>query len=38
MLRMRATLLRLQLNPHFLFNSLNSVAALLEDDASTGQR
>lgn len=38
MLRMRATLLRLQLNPHFLFNSLNSVAALLEDDASTAQQ
>lgn len=38
MLRMRATLLRLQLNPHFLFNSLNSVAALLEDDAPTAQR
>lgn len=38
MLRTRATLLRLQLNPHFLFNSLNSVAALLEDDASTAQR
>jgi two-component sensor histidine kinase len=38
MLRTRGTLLRLQLNPHFLFNSLNSVAALLEDDASTAQR
>ena len=38
MLRMRATLLRLQLNPHFIFNSLNSVAALLEDDAPTAQR
>ena len=38
MLRTRATLLRLQLNPHFLFNSLNSVAALLEDDAPTAQR
>ena len=38
MLRTRAMLLRLQLNPHFLFNSLNSVAALLEDDASTAQR
>jgi len=32
LLRMRALLLRLQLNPHFLFNALNSVAALLEDD------
>jgi two-component sensor histidine kinase len=38
MLRTRATLLRLQLNPHFLFNSLNSVAALLEDDAPTAQQ
>jgi two-component sensor histidine kinase len=38
MLRTRAKLLRLQLNPHFLFNSLNSVAALLEDDAPTAQR
>jgi two-component system LytT family sensor kinase len=38
MLRTRATLLRLQLNPHFLFNSLNSVAALLEDDAPTAKR
>ena len=38
MLRTRAMLLRLQLNPHFLFNSLNSVAALLEDDAPTAQR
>jgi two-component sensor histidine kinase len=38
MLRTRSTLLRLQLNPHFLFNSLNSVAALLEDDAPTAQR
>lgn len=38
MLRTRATLLRLQLKPHFLFNSLNSVAALLEDDAPTAQR
>jgi hypothetical protein len=38
MLRTRATLLRLQLNPHFLFNSLNSVIALLEDDAPLAQR
>jgi hypothetical protein len=38
MLRTRATLLRLQLNPHFLFNSLNSVAALLEDDVAVAQR
>lgn len=32
LLRTRAVILRLQLNPHFLFNALNSVAALLEDD------
>src|SRR5690349_21580860 len=38
MLRTRATLLRLQLNPHFLFNSLNSVAALLEDNAPLARR
>ena len=38
MLRTRATLLRLQLNPHFLFNSLNSVVALLEDDALQARR
>jgi two-component system, LytTR family, sensor kinase len=34
LLRTRAAILRLQLNPHFLFNALNSVAALLEDDAA----
>lgn len=34
LLRTRASILRLQLNPHFLFNALNSVAALLEDDAA----
>lgn len=33
-LRTRAAILRLQLNPHFLFNTLNSVAALLEDDTA----
>lgn len=38
MLRTRATLLRLQLNPHFLFNSLNSVAALLDDNAPLARR
>jgi hypothetical protein len=37
-LRTRSTLLRLQLNPHFLFNSLNSVAALLDDDVPAAQR
>lgn len=37
-LRTRATLLRLQLQPHFLFNSLNSVAALLEDDAGAASK
>lgn len=38
LLRTRATILRLQLNPHFLFNALNSVAALLEDDAAGAAR
>jgi hypothetical protein len=28
----RIELMRLQLNPHFLFNALNSVSALLDDD------
>ncbi|HEX9983905.1 MAG TPA: histidine kinase [Thermoanaerobaculia bacterium] len=37
-LRTRATLLRLQLNPHFLFNALNSVAALLEDDTAAARK
>ena len=37
-LRTRATMLRLQLNPHFLFNTLNSVAALLEDDAAAATK
>jgi len=30
--------LRMQLQPHFLFNTLNSVSALVEDDARGGQR
>lgn len=30
--------LRLQLNPHFLFNALNAVAALMEDDVREAQR
>lgn len=37
-LRTRATILRLQLNPHFLFNTLNSVAALIEDDVPSAAR
>jgi two-component system, LytTR family, sensor kinase len=32
--RMNVSQLRLQLNPHFLFNSLNSLAALLSDPAA----
>ncbi|MEA2492087.1 MAG: two-component system, LytTR family, sensor kinase, partial [Acidobacteriota bacterium] len=38
LLRTRARLLRLQLNPHFLFNALNSIAALLEDDPAAARR
>jgi LytS/YehU family sensor histidine kinase len=38
LLRTRARLLRLQLNPHFLFNALNSIGALLEDDPSAARR
>jgi signal transduction histidine kinase len=30
--------LRLQLNPHFLFNALNAVAALMEEDVREAQR
>lgn len=37
-LRTRAMMLRLQLNPHFLFNALNSVAALLEDDTAAATK
>jgi two-component sensor histidine kinase len=37
-LRTRAAILRLQLNPHFLFNALNSVAALLEDDTAAASK
>jgi two-component sensor histidine kinase len=37
LLRTRALLLRLQLNPHFLFNALNSIAALLDDDPSAAR-
>ena len=38
LLRTRTRLLRLQLNPHFLFNTLNSIAALLEDERGAAQR
>ncbi|HYO75199.1 MAG TPA: histidine kinase, partial [Thermoanaerobaculia bacterium] len=38
LLRSRARLLRLQLNPHFLFNTLNSIAALLEDERDAARR
>jgi thimet oligopeptidase len=38
LLRTRTRLLRLQLNPHFLFNALNSIAALLEDDQAGAKR
>ncbi|HEX8255374.1 MAG TPA: histidine kinase, partial [Thermoanaerobaculia bacterium] len=38
LLRARARLLRLQLNPHFLFNTLNSIAALLEDERNAARR
>jgi two-component system LytT family sensor kinase len=37
-LHTRSALLRLQLNPHFLFNTLNSVAALLEEDTAAAAR
>ncbi|UOQ76572.1 histidine kinase [Hymenobacter sp. 5516J-16] len=30
--------LKMQLNPHFLFNALNAIAALTGDDAKAGQR
>jgi LytS/YehU family sensor histidine kinase len=30
--------LRMQLNPHFLFNALNSVTELMEDDVREAQR
>jgi hypothetical protein len=38
LLRTRTRLLRLQLNPHFLFNALNSIAALLEDEREAAKR
>lgn len=34
----RLSLLRSQLNPHFLFNSLNAVSALVDDDPRSAQR
>lgn len=38
LLRTRTRLLRLQLNPHFLFNTLNSIAALLDDERDAARR
>jgi two-component system LytT family sensor kinase len=38
LLRTRARMLRLQLHPHFIFNALNSIAALLEDDRDGARR
>jgi two-component sensor histidine kinase len=37
LVRTQARLLRLQLNPHFLFNALNSIAALLDQDAEAAR-
>ncbi len=34
----RLEALRLQLRPHFLFNALNTISGLMEQDPSTGQR
>jgi signal transduction histidine kinase len=36
--RTQLQMLRMQLQPHFLFNTLNSISALVEDDARAGQR
>ena len=36
--RTQLQMLRMQLQPHFLFNTLNSISALVEDDAQAGQR
>ena len=34
----RLEALRMQLNPHFLFNTLNSIASLVHDDPATAER
>ncbi len=36
--RQQLEALRMQLNPHFLFNALNSVTELMEDDVRSAQR
>ena len=36
--RAQLQMLRMQLQPHFLFNTLNSISALVDDDARAGQR
>lgn len=36
--RAQLNTLRMQLQPHFLFNTLNSISALVEDDVAAGQR
>ena len=36
--RTQLQMLRMQLQPHFLFNTLNSISALVEGDAQAGQR
>ena len=36
--RTQLQMLRMQLQPHFLFNTLNSISALVEDDTQAGQR
>jgi two-component sensor histidine kinase len=38
LVRTQARLLRLQLNPHFLFNALNSIAALLDQNRAGAKR
>jgi signal transduction histidine kinase len=36
--RAQLQVLRMQLDPHFLFNSLNAISALVEDDPAAAQR
>jgi two-component system LytT family sensor kinase len=36
--RAQLQMLRMQLQPHFLFNTLNSISALVDDDVRAGQR